>query len=146
MVTVGMAFGLVISATRIQPQASTASEMVGALAAYPRGGPEFEAAVLRILDTRPESQRLQLAVRELLAAASGANELQMASIGTALALRARALAETDLSAARALRSEVARVPNPALQRSFSSTSGPRLPGLQIPSGTDGGGRDTISPS
>jgi hypothetical protein len=146
VVMAGLAMGLVLSTTQVRRQASIASATTDALAAHPRGGPELEAAVLQILETRPESQPLHLAVRELLTAASGANERQMAAIGNAVALRARGLAETDFPAARALWSEVARVQNPALQRSFNATYGPRLPGLQIPSGTDGGGLDTISPS
>ena len=144
---------LVTAAWSTEVRASVASDTAAALATHPHGGPDLEAAILAILDSEAEGKApqriaeevLTVVVREILSAKGGANEQQLVAIGRALATKARALAEADPAASRAISAAVTRVRVPALARSFNAGLGQRLPDLIVPSGAKGG-LDTVSPS
>ncbi len=125
---------------------SVSTETIAALAAHPQGGYGLEDAIRGILEADAEGAASHMVAREILSASSQANDKQMEAIGRALASYARALADEDFPASRAIWAEVARTRHAALKSSFSSMMGSRLRGLQVPGGTDGGGLDTVSPN
>ena len=127
-------------------RASVASETAAALANHPQGDYGLEVAILAILDRGAADKPPHVVAEEILAASSTANDAQMAAIGRALARKARALAEFRPAESRAIATAVLRAGHPALRASFNRTGVRRVPGLEVPTGTDGGGLDTTSPN
>ena len=124
--------------------ASIATKTAEALDSYPDGGHGLEVAIYEILDSyrgKPDA-----IARGFLKAAAAANEEQMVAIGRAMAAYARALAEIDPAGSGSVAAAVINVRNPALQRAFKSARGRRQPGLDIPSGNNGGGLEKRSPT
>ena len=123
--------------------ASIGTKTAEALDSYPDGGHGLEVAIYEILDSyRGKSDAI---AGGILKAAAAANEEQMVAIGRAMAAYARALAEIDPAGSGSVAAAVINVRNPALQRAFNSARGRREPGLDIPSGNNGGGLDKVSP-
>ena len=136
--------GIAIFLGAASAHASIATKTTEALSSHPNGGNGLEAAITSILDSyRGHPGTI---AKGILDAAASANDEQMIAIGRALAAHARALAKIDPAGDGAVKAAVIDVQNPALQKSFKSARGHRKPGLVIPSGNDGGGLDTTSPS
>ena len=70
----------------------------------------------------------------------------MVAIGRALAAEARELAATDPAESRAVAAAALATRNPQLLRIFKAVAGRQPPNLIVPTGSDGGGLDTTSPS
>ena len=127
-------------------RASVASETATALGSHAQGDYGLEVAILAILDHGVADKPPHVVAEEILAASSTANDAQMAAIGRALARKARALAESRPAESRAIAAAVLRAGHPALRESFKRTSVRRVPGLEVPTGSGGGGLDTPSPN
>ena len=127
-------------------RASTGTDTRAALSKHPEGGYGLEADILAILDAAPQAKAPHLVAAEILSASRSANDAQMAAIGRALARKVRELAERYPAESRAISTAVMRVQQQALQRSFNSALGSRVPGVAVPTGPGGGWLDTTSPN
>jgi hypothetical protein len=136
--------GIAIFLSAASAHASIATQTTDALDSHPIGGSGLEAAITSILESyRGHPGTI---AKGVLDAVTAANEEQMIAIGRAMAAYARALAKIDPAGDGAVKAAVIDTRNPVLQKSFKSARGHRKPGLAIPSGNDGGGLDTTSPS
>ncbi len=127
-------------------RASIASDTLAALSSHPEGGYGLETDILAILDGASKEKAPGVVAAEILSASRSANDAQMAAIGRALARKVRELAERYPAESRAISTAVLRAQQSALQRSFNSSLGSRVPGVAVPTGPGGGWLDTTSPN